>query len=165
MQQFKTDGVQEACSSMKRRSSVRDSPAAVKKPRIEMQPPLPTFKVCTNYWRNWKTTFFFPVSITLLCFPATARSVSNGINLGSVSFHQPSYDRFWISTHLHLSCLFSAGKEREARGQNHCAPATGLAFRKGSSLSVSVSHSRLLSPFCSSLTCKIFWWKKIPLSL
>jgi hypothetical protein len=31
----------------------------------------------------------------------------------------------------------AAGKEREARGQNHCAPATSLAFWKG------------ISSFCS----------------
>ncbi|TVU20055.1 hypothetical protein EJB05_36242 [Eragrostis curvula] len=40
------EGVQEACSSVTRRSSVPDSPAAVaKKPRIETPSSLPTFKV------------------------------------------------------------------------------------------------------------------------
>jgi hypothetical protein len=42
----------------------------------------------------------------------------------------------------------AAGEEREARGQNHCAPATRLAFWKGiSSFSICVNSLTFLSPF------------------
>jgi hypothetical protein len=50
--QPKTEGIQRACSTSKRSSSVPDSPAAAKKPRIETPPALPTFKVCKIEYLN-----------------------------------------------------------------------------------------------------------------
>jgi hypothetical protein len=50
--QSQPEGIQKACSTSKRSSSVPDSPAAAKKPRIETPPALPTFKVCKIEYLN-----------------------------------------------------------------------------------------------------------------
>ncbi|RLM97937.1 hypothetical protein C2845_PM06G17280 [Panicum miliaceum] len=122
--------VQDTCSSATRRSVPENSPpAAAKKPRIATPSPLPTFKVCTgrppacDAIRRDYIIFHLQLSGQLLISSST-----HAIQAGQI-FSLAMMTINWIMIAFD-NYSPRAGEEREARGQNHRAPATGLAFWK-----------------------------------
>ena len=76
-----------------------------------------------------------------MTFPCEHRRTDDGLGV-------------WIAKKNHFNSparFCAAGEEREARGQNHCAPATSLAFWKGISsfCSVSIPSRSLLAVLAS----------------
>ena len=76
-------------------------------------------------WRNRKRLYHLPPSI----IPATFDFQLNMQFRLRYTFSLAMMIIDWIMIAFDYSPR--AGEEREARGQNHCAPATGLAFWKG----------------------------------